>query len=396
MKWLLISILIIMTIIIIIPPIVYDYIYPTSGDDTATHLYYFENMDKYNPHYGGQYLIGKLINALPYNPIDTFTWYHYVVMVLALWTVGLVMAVTVNYLAGILTVFITFGASYLMSLFQWGQIFDIVGIAILLPILMLCFHNMHKKIGWKLGAIVSLLAFATFHANGKYLYALAPMVIVYEIVRVVLPQRYQKFKTGMNDYRILYYTGGLSAVLALLYAIEYKPAGDPGRLWMDGTILVVMFICGLCGYLLSKKNIVWQVAGIVLAVLISLPNIMLWSQDNSALKQVDRQAIAYLNNMSKSSYTASSEVAQWIYGFYLKKEFQDTYCQSSSCVDYVIVRSVPMTPRSAVGNLYFENQGREMIADEVVSNGYKLLMTFDEGEKDRVTKLPITVSVYGR
>jgi len=44
MKWLLVGLLIILTVIVLIPPLHYGYIYPTAGDDTATHLLYFQNM----------------------------------------------------------------------------------------------------------------------------------------------------------------------------------------------------------------------------------------------------------------------------------------------------------------------------------------------------------------
>jgi hypothetical protein len=66
-KYILVLVLFIMSVLIVIPPIRYHYIYPTAGDDTASHLIYFHDMDTMTPLYGGQYLVGELVNALPFD-----------------------------------------------------------------------------------------------------------------------------------------------------------------------------------------------------------------------------------------------------------------------------------------------------------------------------------------
>jgi len=289
-----------------------------------------------------------------------------------------------------------------MPLFQWGQIFDIVGIAILLPMALLCLHKMDKGIGWKIGAIVSLIAFVAFHVNGKFIYALAPMVIFYEVARVIVSRKYERLGKKMREYRFLYYTGVLSIILWVLYIVKFAPAIDPGRLWLDGSILMAVCISGIVGLYLSGKRALVSLGVILLVVGLAVPNTALWLQNNSAIKDADKEAIAYLNDLGGDTYTASTQVAQWVYGFYVNKEFQDSIWISHNNgwgairANYVVVRTVPMTPGSAVGNRFFLNQGRESIVSDMEENGYKLLKVFDEGEKDRVSKDPIIVSVYGK
>jgi len=289
-----------------------------------------------------------------------------------------------------------------MPLFQWGQIFDIVGIAILLPMALLCLHKMDKGIGWKIGAIVSLIAFVAFHVNGKFIYALAPMVIFYEVARVIVSRKYEGLGQKMREYRFLYYTGVLSIILWVLYMVEFSPAKDPGRLWMDGSILMVLCLCGVVGLHLNKKRLLVSLGVILLVIGLTIPNLVLWMQNNSAIKDVDKEAIAYLNNLDGHTYTASTQVAQWIYGFYVNKRFQDSIWVSYEeglvivQADYVVVRTTPMTPGSAMGNKFFLNQGREATIGDVEDSGYKLLKVFYEGEEDRVSKDPIIVSVYGK
>lgn len=391
-KYLLIGILVVITILVIIPPLYYDYIYPTAGDDTASHLKYFQNINNQAPAYGGQYIIGKLMNVLPFDMNISFLWYHYFILVLAIWCIGLSVALAINYLAGIMAVFLMFGVSYFMSLFHWGQIFDIVGVAILLPIGLLCLHKMDKGLRWKIGVIVSLVVFSMWHINGKFIYALLPMIIMYEIMVFIATRKNEELAQKMRSYRFLYYTGVLSLIIFVLYKIDFKSAIDSGRLWMDGSILMVLCISGIVGlWLNKKKNVFISLAVIMFVIGLSVPNWLIWFQNNSAVKDVDKEAIAYLNSLDGDTYTASPQVAQDIYGLFVEKEFQD-YLEA----DYVVTRTMPMTPRSDPDNLYYENEDREYVVEYMDLWGYKPLVEFDRGEKDNIFGEPIKVIVYGK
>lgn len=68
----LVLVLIVISVVVALPPIMYDYIYPSWGGDSAEHMIYFENMNRLQPIYYGQYLVGKLLNALPFDITVSF------------------------------------------------------------------------------------------------------------------------------------------------------------------------------------------------------------------------------------------------------------------------------------------------------------------------------------
>ncbi len=380
MKYTLVAILVALSILVVIPPLRYHYIYPTAGDDTASHLIYFQNMDTKDAMYNGQYLVGKFVNVLPLDPKVSFLWFHFAVMILILWSIGFSIGIAVNYLAGILAVLLVLGASYLLSLFYWGQIFDLVGIGILLPTALLCLNNITRGVGWKIGAIFALSFFSLFHANGVYVLALLPTVITYEMVRSNISGR-------ILENRIVVYICLLSIALFIMGKTPIPL--DPGRLIMDSTILAMMFIGACLGLFLRGEG---RHVAILLAIMLCIPVGIEWMQNNSAVKNVDKEAIVYLNSLNGRNYNASLEVSQDIYGLFVNKKFINALG-----TDYIIDRSIPMTPRSDPDNMYFENQNREFSRFLYVGEyGYKLLRTFDDGEKDKKSQLPIVVQVYGK
>lgn len=103
MKWL-IGLLVVLSIATVVPIIHYHYVYPTAGDDTANHLFYFAHMSEMSPIYDGERLVGEALHALPINITIAFTWFHFLSFVAVLWIVGLSLAYSVNYIAGILSV----------------------------------------------------------------------------------------------------------------------------------------------------------------------------------------------------------------------------------------------------------------------------------------------------
>jgi hypothetical protein len=114
-------------------------------------------------------------------------------------------------------------------------------------------------------------------------------------------------------------------------------------------------------------------------------------QNNSAVKEADKEAIAYLNSSIGQNYTADPNVSEDIYNLFVNKYFVDDVG-----ADYVVVRTVPMTPMSDPDSFYFNNQDRTPKVDYMSDYGYKLLKEYDNGEKDRLTGASIVVQVYGK
>ena len=99
--------------------------------------------------------------------------FHYIVFIVAVWVIGLTVALSVGVIGGVFAQVLTvYGTSQAVNLFYYGQIFDIIGVMILLPIAIMCLSNIHRNIYWKILCAFMLISFYFFHANGLYLYAL--------------------------------------------------------------------------------------------------------------------------------------------------------------------------------------------------------------------------------
>ncbi len=389
MKYILIIVLIVLSVMVIIPPIHYQYVYPTDGDDTAAHLQYFQIIGQTKALYYGQYMVGKLLTSLPFDILTSFSLFHYIVLISVIWAVGLSVGLAINPLAGILASILLIGKTYLLELYHWGQIFDICSIAIFLPMAFLCLHKMNNGIGWKIGAVASLGLFAVFHANGIYIVAVIPIVVGYEIIMKLVSRKNHVMADKMKSYRFLVYTGMISIGLIIVWLTGiFTP--EPMRQLMDASIIMAMFVCGLMGFYAYGKSRIIAIVMISVMILIALPTLKQWNNNGSAIKDADKDAIAYLNSLDGNTYTASPLVAQNIYGLFLNKKFQNNI----KGADYVVDRTLPETPYSDPQSRFFKNRYRLDIMNDM--QGYKVLKVFDNGETDDMLHLPLVVTVYGK
>jgi hypothetical protein len=94
-----------------------------------------------------------------------------------------------------------------------------------------------------------------------------------------------------------------------------------------------------------------------------------WFKDTSAVKQVDKDAFAYLNTLNDTTYTVSWQICPPIYNLYIKEHYEQKSQQ------LLITRSAEMIP-----NLNTIPQGIEG------TDGFTLVKSFtDQG---------ITVNIY--
>ena len=68
----------------------------------------------------------------------------------------------------------------------------------------------------------------------------------------------------------------------------------------------------------------------------------LWFRNNSAIKESDRQVIAYLNTLDYTNYNCNSDVPYWVYDQLISEKY------SANATDLIIVRNKPMTPQSDI------------------------------------------------
>jgi hypothetical protein len=176
--------LILFCIIIILPPIIHGYVYPNMGDDTSAHVAKIEALGTSEMElslYGAYYIIGyplKYITELLSTNIDiVFMWFSFITFMLVGLVIFWVISKLVNKLAGWATLFIVmFCSQGLMYYFYYGQIFNIINIGIILPLLLLLsikYITKGKNI-YLIVAILLSLVFTIFHTSGIYL----PFIVV--------------------------------------------------------------------------------------------------------------------------------------------------------------------------------------------------------------------------
>jgi hypothetical protein len=392
-------VLLILTVLLILPPIIHGYIYPDSGDDSGVHLNYFRNMDLHppltlsylikmqgnSPLYWGEWIVGKLINLLPFNKPITYVYFEYFCIILATWVIGITVTKTVNQFAGIVASILgSFGSIALIDMLWCGIIFDLIGIAIILPLLVFYWYKTKKNPYWLFVLIPLSCLFIVFHKNGLAFIPLMLIIVAHELV-------VRKYKSKLPDILKNSYIVPIAGLI-IAYFIGYKLniiSHNSERLLGDALVLLPIVVAGLVGSIrfLNKKTLRYGVALIV--IVFALPNLISWMQYNSAVKQVDKLAIQYLNGLGDKTYALSPESSNDIFSLYTGKEYVN-----EGRADYYIYRSVPMTNHCDPTFFEYKNKDYITFPDYVDSNkALKRVCMLDCGEKDNKGN-SITIDIF--
>jgi predicted GH43/DUF377 family glycosyl hydrolase len=454
--------LLLFSLIIILPPFIHGYVYPNIGDDTSVYLDRIEQMgrDDVSVQYTGYMLAGYPMlffrDMLGWDLNTQFLWFNYLMLVIAGIVLYLVFSKLVNKVAGVICLLtVIFCSQGVMYLFYYGQIFNIINLTIILPILLLFCVNYIANGKWYNLVLTILLSilFSSFHTNGIYLPALAGVglvsyimycvikkektnrrvivasgtisiiAIIAFVVLVLLPtanvlKEYVEnpllstmnnigkgmavpvyswvisiltpFILGIIVISALYYKSikeksdtknkalfYILLILTVILAIVSfcKISLDPWRQAVDLAIILSMLLSVMMGILLYKQK---SIVLIILVVLIigfgSVLHVNTWFKYNSAMREVDLQAIEYIKDYK--TFSCSSEVAFWVYERYTDCKHQD------NDGEIIIMRSEPMTPRSTEGNIWYQGHGWHPTIE------YKLLEILKDGE--------VEIAIYSR
>jgi hypothetical protein len=365
----------VLCLIILLPPALHGYIYPNIGDDSGMHLQYIQSLQQGEDtsqfyYYFGQALIGYpivWINQLTQIPVtDLFSWFNYLVLILVGLANYLLVSKLADWKAGIVAMFLmVFGVHTILNLFQSGTIFDLITVGVIVPLLLYCV--ICKR--WMLIVAGILVVLAVIvHSTGISLISglgrggiiLEPSPSLGEFLSVMLGYvpaligvacivylivKRKELKIDTN-HKIVFISIGLMMVgLIVLASTSFTIA--PFRFAVDLSVIVGMLIAILIGMSIKiDKSQLFTVCISGLVIVSSIPIIYSYSQYNSAIKLVDKQAIEYINGLDGDYYSCSPEVAPWIYGRYLNKEYKQG--------EYpYIKRSEPMSPRTQTDNLYY-------------------------------------------
>lgn len=356
---LVILILVILNILIILPPILHDYIYPTGGDDSAHHLNVINHITINDPipstyNYFGQIIIGYplvLLESYLHIPLTvSFLWFNYVVLIGVVLTSYFVVSLLVNKVAGLLAAIFSILYSTTIALFQGGAVFNIVnmGIILLWGIYFIVTAIQKRSLVRIFIGLLLLGLFSIFHATGIYL-ALLPLIIFIFL--------FFKRRLVASWLLFTFIIGVFVSGLLLVALVFQRFSPDSGRQIVDGTNLMWVLVAIGIGILWNKKIKDTKITSLaIIMVFIVGAYIMLpsWMPYTSAVKPIDREVINYVNTLPEKQYYTSGYVAPYIYQIYLNKEYQP-YINEDAIV--YIWRSTPMTEGVNPNSRYYYWQG---------------------------------------
>lgn len=232
------------------------------------------------------------------------------------------------------------------------------------------------------------LWYATFHTLGSAMavpVANYMMDIVSPTILAAVAFAAVFFKDALKgittEVKILVFLMSCMAVVLAVSAFGKLSLG-PFRQALDlATVLALLVSLLIMGILKMPKN---RMASVVLLLAVGFGlfhNLPTWFGYNSAIRPADKEAIAYVNTLNRGSYNCSAEVAPWIYDrFMTLARWEKSPDAEGFVAPILITRSLPMTPRSTKGNIWYEYHGIEPDSD------YILLESFSDSK--------VTVKVY--
>lgn len=218
-NWLTLLGLLLYCILIFLPLLVHGYVYPNIGDDSAVYLARIEGMAngtdtvQYTGYYIAGYPMVFLRDTLGWSLDIQFLWFNFIALAFIGIVIYLVFAKLANRLTGWLALLLVmFTAQGIMFLFYYGQIFNIINLGIIFPLLLLFTvrYLEGRKKRYLLLTLVFTILFSSFHANGIYLPAIAGLgTLVYLI--------YIKFNKKTVQKRALYFGGGITLFAIIVF-----------------------------------------------------------------------------------------------------------------------------------------------------------------------------------
>jgi len=201
--------LLLFTLMIMLPPIIYKYVYPNSGEDFTYHLFIVKNNDFFNQMYFG-YILDYPIKWFS-NAELAFMWSYYIVILGVGYSIYFVLNRLVNWISGLIGIaFCLIMTVGIWLPFSYGEIYNVINMGIFFPfILYFGFKWLQERKAWQLiGFYIIELLFALCHTSGIYL---IPLIGIGGFIYVVA----QKIEKKPLDKQIMN-NGMLSLLISLV------------------------------------------------------------------------------------------------------------------------------------------------------------------------------------
>jgi hypothetical protein len=351
------------SLIIFLPPIIYGYVYPNNGDDTAFHLAYFDKIRagiESIPNYFGQKMVGYplvWISDLTNIKIDTlYLW----VNLISLWLVGISNYILVrkyiSWYAGLISIpMVMFVVPSTLNLYDNGGLYDLITVGIVLPLVIYSFLNLlnTKKWYWLVSLLITSILIIVIHtmavygSNGRQpiptfsqfaLIFSGNMVIWMLVGSLIIAVRYYKSIDKNAKLTIVL----VSIPVIILAILDFTGVlGWSIRISIDLAIALALLTSCLLGTVCKIFQDKFVLIGVaVLVIGSSFPLATSYLGYNSAIKPIDKNVIEYVNSLEGKYYSCSPEVAPWVYSRFVSKIYKE------GSLPY-IERNEPMTNRTS-------------------------------------------------
>jgi len=375
--------LVIFILLIISPPIIYGYVYPNNGDDSAFHLNRIEQLgDEVSYMYYGSIIFGypvNLVSNVSGMSIDTvFLWFNVIALIVAGLSVYLLMSYVFDWQVGLLSIgLMIFCIPATLGLYDTGAIYDFITVGIVLPLMLfsLAKYIATKKWQWLIGIFIFVGLGITVHSIGilravsgvlepspnilefvAVLFGYIPSAVFFVAIILMLQERRHITFTCKSKMTLMMLVG-LTAIFIPASFTNITMWGT--RLAIDMAVVVGLLLCCILGILIQTKRQKVVLVILSMAVLVgSLPMIYAYTRFNSAIKPIDLQAIEYINGLPGDYYSCSTEVAHWIYDRLLDKDYKE------GSLPYV-ERNIPMTSLTTPGTRYYKRLVETVYDDAV-------------------------------
>jgi len=167
----------------------------------------------------------------------------------------------------------------------------------------------------------------------------------------------------------------LLGLILLVFIVAFIPeiilASDSIRVALDLSTFLAILAAIFVGILVKNRKIKRMILPtfISLAILGSILPLVTWFGYNSAIRPVDKEAIAYLNSQSNVTYTTSTQIAPWIYSRFTKGKYME------DGGEYIVYRTKPMTCKTSP-ECYWYQYGKPSEKSDYAN--MKLLAVFED------------------
>lgn len=249
-RWIWIA-LVAYTVVIFLPPVLFNYSYPNNGVDSYWHIKRIEDISKglvpYSTFYYGDYIVGYpliLLSKIGIPIATSFMWFNF----LMLWLVGiscyLLLSTMFTKSVGLLSLPIVLSSPAIMNLYDTGALYNLITVGIVLPL-----------------SIISVIEIL----NGRKRYI--PTLVVLINLGIFL------HSIGIFSLMALEMQNQANGIQAQVYIPEPKPVLQD-ILWIAGRPMIVMMLALMAYIIMKWKSIKWtyklKCAFIILSVLAAL------------------------------------------------------------------------------------------------------------------------------